>query len=222
MKRIVLEKSPHPRRPQLPPYVEIDNGPIREAVTAWDASKAALDEAKKSLVQLEQELPNAHQADARADERLRAEGKSKLKGRPATLAAEKAIADAAHEQRVAELAENRAFNDLQDALDMHLPTWQASVVSDVQSLAAEWQQAVSELASLHERRSRALAICSMVVGATPGAGTVGFSAQQLLNVELASGQARGTAFVHTGDVLAGLAALGTPSTDTAQQLAAAR
>ncbi len=92
----------------LPPYEQISSEPIREAAATLSAARGAADEAKKTHVQLEQELPNAQQEDAAADERLRAEGKPKLKGRPATQAAEKGIADAAHEQRVCELAVERA------------------------------------------------------------------------------------------------------------------
>ncbi len=57
MRRIVLERKP--LRPQLPSYTEIDNAPIASAAAAWNAAKAQLDEAKKTLVQLEQELPQA-------------------------------------------------------------------------------------------------------------------------------------------------------------------
>ena len=67
-------------------YEAISHEAIRDAVAALDAARATADEAKKTHVQLEQELPNAQQQDAAADERLRAEGKPKLKGRPATQA----------------------------------------------------------------------------------------------------------------------------------------
>lgn len=209
--RIILD--PKPRLPQLPPYVEIDNGPIREAAAAWDAAKAALDESKKTLVQLEQELPNAHLEDARADERLRAEGKAKLKGRPATQAAEKAIADAAHEHLVAQLGEETAFNGLQDALDKNQAEWAESVESDTQRLDAEWAEAINAIVSLHRRRVRALVIRAMVVGGDErtAVAALGLKPSQIRNLDFGEGTTdRMTGWVDTGDVFAKLADLGMP------------
>jgi hypothetical protein len=96
----------------------------------------------------------------------------------------------------------------------------ASVDADVQALNDDWQNALAALTTLHERRSRALAIRAMVVGETPNASAVGFDAQQIMNVELASGQAHEKGYVQTGDILAGLAALGAPKSlgaETPQQ-----
>jgi hypothetical protein len=206
--RIVLEKKP--RLPQLPNYVEIDHAAIRDAAAAWDAAKAALDESKKTHTQLELELPAAHLEDARADERLRAEG-ARLKGRPATQAAEKAIAAAEHEELVAQLIEETAFDALQAALDgPALGEWAESVEHDVAALDEEWMAAVNGLVELHATRSRALAIRAMVLGEQAHAEKLGFTPAQIRGIEFASHQARATGYVETGDVFAGLAELGMP------------
>jgi len=80
----------------LPAYEDISNKPLREAAGALSAARAALDASRKDRVQLEQELPNAQQEDAKEDERRLHEGKPRLKGLPATKRHEDAIASAAH------------------------------------------------------------------------------------------------------------------------------
>jgi hypothetical protein len=219
VKRIVLDRIPQRRNPQLPPYTEIDHPVIREAAAAWDGARSTLTSARQEVVELEQTAEQAQWADAEAAEKARAEGKAEPK-RTHIAAHEKKLDQARHEAKVAELAEDRAFNDLQSALDEHTATWAASVDADVQALDDEWQNALAALTTLHERRSSALAIRSMVVGETPNAGAVGFTAWQIMNVELASGQAHEKGYVQTGDVLAGLAALGAPKSlgaETPQQ-----
>jgi hypothetical protein len=209
MRRIVLEKKP--QRPQLPNYTEIDQKEIREAAAAWDAEKAALDEAKKSLDDLEQKLPQAQEEDATADARLRSEGKPKLKGLPATQRHEKAIAEADHEQRVAVRLEEDAFDALQTALDEHADEWVESIEQDVQSLDGEWAAAINTLIELHARRSSALAIQAMVVGGEQASATaVGFRPSQIRGIDFASHTAKQTGYVTADDVFATLAALGIP------------
>jgi hypothetical protein len=209
VKRIILDRIPQRRNPQLPPYAEISQPAIREAAAAWDGARATLTSARQEVVELENTAEQAQWADAEAAEQARAEGKAEPK-RTHIAAHEKKLDAAKHEAKIAELAEDRAFNTLQDALDEHGGQWAETVEQETHRLADEWQNALATLTALHARRSRVLAIRSMVVGKTPGAGTVGFNAQQLLNVELASGQSNETAFLHTGDVLASLAALGVP------------
>jgi hypothetical protein len=207
VKRIVLDRIPQRRNPQLPPYTEIDHPLIRQAAAEWDGARTTLESSRREVVELEQTREAAEWKDAEAAEKARAEGKPDPK-RTNVAAHEKKLDQARHEAKVAELAEDRAFNDLQSALDEHTAAWAESVEVDVQELNDDWQTALAALTTLHARRSRALAIRAMVIGETPGAFAVGFSAGQLLNVELASGQAGEKAFLHTGDVLAGLAALG--------------
>jgi hypothetical protein len=207
--RIILD--PKPRLPQLPVYTEIDHKEIRDAAAAWDAAKVSLDESKKSLIQLEQELPQAQHEDAAADEQLRAEGgKPKLKGRPATQRHEKAIADAAHEQRVCQLAEERTFDALQAALDEHHAEWAETVERDVAALDDDWSAAVNALVELHATRSRALVIRAMLVGDQRGAAALGFKPSQIRGIDFQSGTARQIGYVGAVDVLAALADLGMP------------
>ncbi len=116
------------------PCEAISCEPIRRAAAAFSAAKSAANDARKTHVQLTQELPNAHQEDARADELARAEGKPKLKGRPATQAAEKAIEDAEHEQRVSVLAAQRAKRELAAALDEHGHAWAAEVAEATKAI----------------------------------------------------------------------------------------
>ena len=219
MKRIVLDRVPHRRNPQLPSYTEIDHPVIREAAAAWDGARSTLDSARREVVELEQTREAAEWKDAEAAEQARAEGKAEPK-RAHIAAHEKKLDQARHEAKIAELAEQRTLDALQAALDEHGDQWAQSIEQETQRLADEWAEAIATVTAVHAQRSRLLAIRSMVVGETPGAGVVGFDAQQLLNVELASGQARETAFVQTADVLAGLAALGVPKSlgaETPQQ-----
>ena len=186
-------------------YEAISHEAIRDAVAALDAARATADEAKKTHVQLEQELPNAQQQDAAADERLRAEGKPKLKGRPATQAAEKGIADAEHERRVCELAVDRARSELAAALDEHGAAWTAEVDADVQTMTVEWQNTVEGLSALHSRFVESLRIARVVgIGVGPRIGTVPFERRAIENVEFAAGQPKMPAYIAMGEVLAAL------------------
>lgn len=191
----------------LPAYEQIANEPVRDAAAAFSAARAAADEAKKTCVQLEQELPNAQQEDARADELLRSEGKAPLKGRPATQAAEKGIAAAAHEQRVAELALDRARNELVAALDQQGDAWCGEVAESVKAMTGQWDAVVGELIDLHGRLTASLRIARNVgVGDLPaGIGALPFQRRQIDNAEFVSGQPKVPAFISTGDVLAALA-----------------
>jgi hypothetical protein len=189
------------------PYEAISNQAVSSAVAALSAARVAADEAKKTHVQLEQELPNAHQEDAAADERLRAEGKPRLKGRPATQAAEKGIADAAHEQLVCELAVGRARDELVAALDEHGAAWAGEVAETIEALQGQWQAVTGELSALHARLASSVRIGRAVgMGSLPSVGTLPFMRRQIDNCEFATGQPAVPAFIGTGDVLAALAA----------------
>src|SRR4051794_751405 len=114
MRRIVLDRKP--LRPQLPSYTEIDNGPIREAAAAWDAANATLESSRKDVIELEQTREAAEWRDAEAADRARAEGKAEPK-RSHVAAHDKKLDDARHGLKVETLAEDRAFNALQGAVD---------------------------------------------------------------------------------------------------------
>ncbi len=141
---------------------------------------------------------------------MRSEGK-KLKGRPATQRHEKAIEDAAHEQRVATISEQDAFDALQAAVDEHGDEWAETIERDVQQLGERWAQSLATLVKLHAERSRAFAIRAMVVGGEqPGVAALGFAREQIRGIDFASGTGRQTGFVSMTDVLGKLAELGSP------------
>jgi hypothetical protein len=189
------------------PYEAISNEPIRDAAAAYSAARAAADEAKKTHVQLEQELPNAHQEDAAADERLRAEGKPKLKGRPATQAAERGVADAAHEHRVAELALTRARGALEAALAEHGQAWADELTTSVEAMCVEWGNSVEGLIALHAQLAGALSVARRVMQTAelPRIAALGFERRAVEGVEFASPQPRRPAFIQTTTVLDALA-----------------
>lgn len=198
----------------LPSYEQISSEPIRSAVAALSAAKGAADEAKKTHIQLEQELPNAHQQDAAADERLRAEGKPKLKGRPATQAAEKGIAEAAHEQLVCELAVGRARDELVASLAEHGEAWAAEVAESVEALSREWVNTVEGMIGLHGKLTAAVSVARGVgIGKVPQVGSLPFSRRQIDNAEFASPQPDQPAYIGTPDVLAALARVVQPEPD---------
>jgi hypothetical protein len=205
--RIVLEKKT--RLPQLPNYVEIDQGVIRDAAAAWDAAKAALDSGRKDLTELEQTREAAEWRDAEAAEAARAEAKPEPK-RSHVAAHDKKLDVARHEWKVAQLAEERTFDALQAALDEHHAEWAETVEHDVQSLDDDWSAAVNALVELHATRSRALAIRAMVIGEQRGAAALGFKPSQIRGIDFASHTGRQTGYVAAGDVLGALADLGMP------------
>jgi len=102
VKRIVLDRIPQRRNPQLPPYTEINHPVIREAAAAWDGARATLESARREVVELEQTAEQAQWADAEAAEQARAEGKAEPK-RTHIAAHEKKLDAARHEAKVAEL-----------------------------------------------------------------------------------------------------------------------
>ncbi len=208
MNRIILD--PKPRLPQLPPYVEIDNGPIREAAAAWDAAKAALESARKDLTELELTREQSEWADAEAAENARAEGKAEPK-RTHVAAHDRKTDEARHEFKVAQLAETRTFDALQAALDEGQNEWAESIERDVQTLDDEWTAALNTLIALHAQRSRVLAIRAQVVGEGRRAvSALGFKPSQIRDLDFATGtnDRQMTGYVAVGDVFGRLADLG--------------
>jgi hypothetical protein len=131
----------------LPPYEQISCEPVSQAAANWDAAKAALLEAKRSLVEAEQTLPSSEWKDAEAAEAARSAGKPEPK-RTHTQEHERRVSDLAHEHRVCQLAADRARRELQVALDEHSDKWAAESASAVESLRSEYQH----------RRSRPLCL----------------------------------------------------------------
>jgi hypothetical protein len=197
----------------LPPYEQISNQSVRGAVAELDQAKVAAEEAKKSRVQLELELPAAQDADAAEDERLRSGsgGKEKLKGRPATQRHEKAISDAEHEERVARLAYERAEQNVVAALDEHGDEWGNEVAAAVDALTEQWTIGVNELIALHGQLGAALTEARIVLGDERTGAAITFDARQVQGREWASGQSSQVRpAVSVVDVLTALADVAMP------------
>jgi hypothetical protein len=210
--RIILD--PKPRRPQLPVHTEIDHPAIREAAAAWDGAKATLEGARKDLVELEQTRDAAEWRDAEAAQEARAAGKPEPK-RSHVAVHDKKLDEARHRLKVETLSETQAFNSLQDALDEHQADWGESVERAVQAVNDEWTSALEQLVEIHARRSALLAIKAMVVGGDqPSVAAMGFRSGQIRGLDFAQGAGRQTGYVPTGDVFAGLEALGMPAPPT--------
>ena len=78
MKRIVLDRVPQRRNPQLPPYTEIDHPVIRDAAAAWDGARSTLESARREVVELEQ-TPSRQSGPTLRPPRRRAQGKAEPK-----------------------------------------------------------------------------------------------------------------------------------------------
>jgi hypothetical protein len=193
------------------PYEQISQPAIREAVAGFDAAKTALDESKKALVAAQQELPQSQWADAEAAEKARAEGKPEPKTRSHTQQHERLIENLEHEQRVCALAVQRTERALVDAIDKHGSEWGTEVEEACSALLEQWHSAVVDLTALHAHLSTAFAVRRQVVeGKQPRIGVLEFAAGQVQGREWAGGQGPGARpVVQVGDVLAGLAEIGT-------------
>jgi hypothetical protein len=197
----------------LPSYEQISSEPIRETAAAFSAARAAKEQARKDLIELEQTREAAEWADAEAAEKARTEGKTEPK-RSHVAEHEKKTDAARHELKVATLAETRARDALQAAVVEHGAAWAAEVAESVQALSAEWGNAVEGLVGLHGRLSAALSVARVVgVGKVPKVGALPFSRRQITNAEFASPQPDQPAYVGTGAVLAALARVVQPESD---------
>jgi hypothetical protein len=205
-----IQLEPNSRRPQLPPYQEISHPAIRDGAAGWDAARAALEQGRKDLLELEQTREASEWRDAELAETARAAGKPEPK-RSHTAEHDRKIDKARHEHKITTLSEARAFEALQSALDEHQGEWEQEIDTDLQVLDQEWSEAVDALVVVHARRSRALSIRSKVIG--PGrssSGAVGFEQAELQGIELQPGQRGQLAYLDAGAVLGKLADLGMP------------
>jgi hypothetical protein len=209
VRRIILEHEPlGPRRAQLPAYSEVSHDVIAAKAAEWDAAKAALNEAKRTEVELEQTRAQAEQADAEACEQARHEGKPDPK-RTRVAAHDRKLDSARHEHRVAVIAEDRAFNALQSALDEHLDAWLTEVSAEVESLDERWQEAVDSVSKLHAERAHAVRVARMIGSEHQAVAVVPLERRQLAGIELMNGSPT-TAHVAVEHMLGGLQALGVP------------
>jgi hypothetical protein len=197
----------------LPAPEAITSKPIATAAQALRVAMKTQDEARKTRVQLEIELPNAKDADASADEKLRAEGKPPLKGRPATAAAEKAIADAQHEELVTTKATDRARGDLQAAAEEHGSAYATERAKRVENAAQAFQTTLAQLVKDYGEYGAATRVALQLDDETIGVGTVQLDVKrEMEGIEIPSG-AQPVGTVHVAELLAKLAALGTPHAD---------
>jgi hypothetical protein len=194
----------------LPPYEQISNEPIREAVAQLSAARAALDEAKKSHTQAELELPASEWRDAELVAEARRASKPEPKTRAHTAKHEQRIRDLAAELKVATIIEQRSRDDVDAVLQECGAAFGEEVRASVEALREQWTIEVSELIALHGRFSAALSVARTVLGEQAHAHALGFTPAQIRGIEFASHQARETGFVATPDVLAALGSLGLP------------
>jgi hypothetical protein len=192
----------------LPDASSISQPAIRKSRVVLDTARHAFNAAGKTLIQLERELPNAQDADAAADEAARAQGKPPLKGRPQTKRAEDAIANAAHEQRVAELARTRAADDLEAVLAKNLAAWQEEVTAEMELRDSEWDVLINGLIVAANKRSAVRQVGQKILETDVlAAAAVPFRLRQLDGIEVQNGSSR-TAYVAVEDILVGLQELG--------------
>jgi hypothetical protein len=182
---------------------------IRFAKQALDAARNDREQAKKTLVQLvDYDLDAAKAKDAIADEASRSAGKGPLKGRPQTHKAEEAIAAAQHEQRVCDLAVDRAERSATRALAKHHAAWAQEVTDELDLRTAEWALLCEGLTIAANKRSAAVRVAQTVLSdEVAGVGAVPFSLRQLAGIEIPAGGPK-VASVDVGDILSGLADLG--------------
>jgi len=198
-------------------YERITNKPIRDAVAHLHATNNARHEAKLDVIELEQERPQAEWQDAEQAEQARAEGKPEPK-RSAVAAHDRKLDQARHEEKVAELALQRAQKALSDALAQHGDAWRDEVRDSVEALNAEWQRDVSELIALHGRLETALMVAHVVIGKQPQVGALCFPPKSIRGLDLAAPQPKGAhGVITTPDVLAALHELATPEPDVEQE-----
>jgi hypothetical protein len=189
----------------LPAYEAITCESIRDAAAAFSAARAAREQARKDLTELEQTREQAEWADAEAAENARAEGKAEPK-RTHVAEHDRKTDAARHEQKVADLAEKRALDALTAALDEHGQAWADEATAAVESLRAEWANAVDGLIAMHGRLTASLRVGRAVgVGGLPQVAMLPFARRQIDNCEFAAGQPAVPAYIGTGDVLAALA-----------------
>jgi hypothetical protein len=189
-------------------YEQISSEPIREAAAGLDAAKAACLSARRDLVELEQTREAAEWRDAEAADKARAEGKAEPK-RSHVAAHDRKTDEARHEHKVATLAEARALDALQSALDEHGQTWVESIDAELAKLDDAWTEQVRELVALHAKRSAVIATKSKVCGPTGRSGALRFVPSAIQGLDWASGtNDRQTGYVEAGSVFSALSELG--------------
>jgi hypothetical protein len=192
---------------QLPAPKAISNKPIRQAAEDLALARIAENEARRSLVELEQTREQALQADAEEDAAARAATGKPKSTRTHTAAHDKATEKAAHEARVAKVALGEAEERLEDAIEAHSPAWAAEAAKDEESLHALFVATLKTLTELYGKWKAARATLKLLGDKCTGIGMVEFDLRQLNGIEIAQG-ARRKADIYAEDLLDGLSRLG--------------
>ena len=175
--------------------------PIRHGAEALDAAHAAAEQARRSVVELEQTRDQALWADAAEVEQARADGKPEPKQRRHIAKHDKLTEDA-------QLAVERADKALREAVAEHGPRWAAEAAQAAQDARGQWESAIAELRAAYGRLSTALSIVRRTSGAAPNADVVAFEPRQVRGLEIMGGQGKARGVISTADVLAALASIG--------------
>ncbi|MHB1808279.1 MAG: hypothetical protein ACYCU0_03160 [Solirubrobacteraceae bacterium] len=191
------------------PHEQISHDAIRGAVYARDAARAAQEARRRDVIELEQTREQAEWGDAEAVEAARAAGKAEPKRRH-VVEHDRKTEEAKHEAKVAQLAFDRARNALRAALEQHGDAWCQEVRETVESTKADWQHAVNEVIEVHGRYSAVLDVARKVLGPQPPVSRLFFPTAMIRDVEFASHHGQANGVIEAADVLAALAALGSP------------
>ena len=154
----------------LPPADLIENGPIRDAVAAWQEARTAANEAIHTANQLEHERPVAEQEDAAALAQALREGK-KDPGPKAVRAVDERIAEAHRHVEARKLLVDQAYHDLLLVAEEHEDAWAHTVEARVKQAREKLTEALDALGSAHGDLQTALALRNVIASGkwSPGA-----------------------------------------------------
>ncbi len=141
---------------QLPDVSRITSLPIKTAAEALEQARKTADEAKKSRVQAEQELPLAREQDAASDVKLIREGKKPATKHSATEAQQKLISELEHGELIAQGLIAAAQEDLNAAIDEHGEAYVAEAAETIAALDAQWRETVEQIIALRARHAAAV------------------------------------------------------------------
>jgi hypothetical protein len=198
----------------LPPYQQISCKPISEAAAALDAARAEFDQRRKDLVELENTREQAEWRDAAASEKARAEHKPEPK-RSHLSAHDRKLDDSRHQQRVCQLAVERAERALVDAIDRHGQEWGEEVDHACAELVGQWSEKLDEVMVLYAKLAAAFSVRAKVIAEDrqPRFAALAFRVEEVRGREWAAPQdPTSLPVIRVGDVLGALSEqVGTPA-----------
>ncbi len=194
---------------QLPEPAAISQPDIAAAATEFATARAALNERKRDVVELEQTRSNAEWADAQAEHDAVAAGKPAPTKQKHTAEHDVKLEKARHAHKVATLAEQSARRVLASKLEQYGDRWLAEAEKLVRSLDASWDSIVQTAAKIHAERRRAIESARKLGSEHVGAGAAFLDRRVLQGIELPHGAAQSWA-VYGEDLLDALGRLGTP------------